>query len=89
MLIVLKYGSLNLLEPSGPFQACNGIALTFAFTANSNLLFSLQMFYLIIPNISVVYSYPGHEGYYLSKQLNILFHYFICTEVALIRYFPG
>jgi len=26
---VLKSGSLNLLEPSGPVQACNGIALTF------------------------------------------------------------
>jgi hypothetical protein len=25
--IVLKYVSLNLLEPSGPVQACNGIAL--------------------------------------------------------------
>ena len=22
----MKYGSLNLLEPSGPVQACNGIA---------------------------------------------------------------
>jgi len=27
--IVLKSGSLSLLEPSGPVQACNGIALTF------------------------------------------------------------
>ena len=27
--IVLKSGSLNLLEPSGPVQACNGIALSF------------------------------------------------------------
>jgi hypothetical protein len=27
--IVLKSGSLNLLEPSGPVQACNGIALGF------------------------------------------------------------
>jgi hypothetical protein len=27
VLIVLKSGSLNLLEPSGPAQACNGIAL--------------------------------------------------------------
>ena len=27
---VLKYGSLNLLEPSGPVQGCNGIALPFA-----------------------------------------------------------
>jgi len=25
--VVLKSGSLNLLEPSGPVQACNGIAL--------------------------------------------------------------
>jgi hypothetical protein len=25
--IELKCGSLNLLEPSGPVQACNGIAL--------------------------------------------------------------
>ena len=28
MPIVLKSGSLNLLEPSGPLQACNGIAFT-------------------------------------------------------------
>jgi hypothetical protein len=27
--IVLKSGSLNLLEPSGPVQDCNGIALPF------------------------------------------------------------
>ena len=27
MPIVLKSASLNLLEPSGPVQACNGIAL--------------------------------------------------------------
>jgi hypothetical protein len=26
---VLEYGSLNLLEPSGPVKACNGIALPF------------------------------------------------------------
>ena len=29
MLIVLKSVSLNLLEPSGPVQDCNGIALPF------------------------------------------------------------
>jgi len=33
--IVLKSGSLNLLEPSGPVQACNGIALPlFKFTSS-------------------------------------------------------
>ena len=29
MPIVLKSGSLNLLEPSGPVQACNGTALPY------------------------------------------------------------
>ena len=29
VLIVLKSGNLDLLEPSGPVQACNGIALPF------------------------------------------------------------
>jgi hypothetical protein len=29
--IFLKSGSLNLLEPSGPVKACNGIALPYVF----------------------------------------------------------
>ena len=33
MSIVLKSGSLNLLEPSGPVQACNGIALPSPFAS--------------------------------------------------------
>jgi len=33
--IVLKYGNLNLLEPSGPVQACNGIALPLPFNVNA------------------------------------------------------
>ena len=32
MLIVSKSGSLNLLEPLGPVQACNGIALRYMAT---------------------------------------------------------
>jgi hypothetical protein len=32
VLIVLKTGSLNLQEASGPVQACNGIALPLVFT---------------------------------------------------------
>ena len=32
MPIVLKSGNLNILENSGPFQACNGIALPLPFT---------------------------------------------------------
>jgi hypothetical protein len=30
--IILKSGSLNLLEHSGPVQACNGVALPLPFT---------------------------------------------------------
>ena len=32
--IVMKCGSSNLLETSGPVQACVGIALSFRFTYN-------------------------------------------------------
>jgi hypothetical protein len=39
---VLKSGSLNLLEPSGPVQACNGIALPFA------LQLGVQAFYNVM-----------------------------------------
>ena len=35
MPIVLKSGSLNRLEPSGPPQACNGIALPSYVCANN------------------------------------------------------
>jgi len=34
--IVLKSGSFNLLEPSGPVQACNGIALPLLLLSNSD-----------------------------------------------------
>jgi hypothetical protein len=34
MPTVLKSGSLSLLEPSGPAQACNGIALPLYITSN-------------------------------------------------------
>ena len=36
MPVVLKFRSLNLLEPSGPLQACNGIALALPFTVLCN-----------------------------------------------------
>jgi len=33
--IVLKYGNLDLLEPSGPVEVCNRIALPLPFTLNN------------------------------------------------------
>ena len=44
MPVVLKSGSLNLLEPSGPVQAYNGIALTFLPLPLSDLVFSFKKF---------------------------------------------
>jgi len=37
MLIVIKYGSLNLLEPSGSVQGCNGTALSLVNERNVGL----------------------------------------------------
>jgi hypothetical protein len=37
MPIVLNSGSLNLLEPSGPVQACNGIAFNTGFSKSKNI----------------------------------------------------
>ena len=34
--VVMKYGNLNFLEPSGPLQACNGIAFPLPFTKSRN-----------------------------------------------------
>ena len=33
--VVMKSGSLNFLEPSGPIQACNGTALPFTTTTTT------------------------------------------------------
>ena len=38
--IVLKSGSLSLLEPSGPVQACNGIALPLLCLTSGNVVMS-------------------------------------------------
>ena len=45
---ILKSWSLNLLEPSGPVQACNGIALTFIFI-NPHISLRTCWFYVQVP----------------------------------------
>jgi hypothetical protein len=40
--IVLKSGNLNLLEPSGPVKACNGIALPFTCEQWDNVTSSMD-----------------------------------------------
>jgi len=67
MPIVLKSGTLNLLEPSGPVQASNGIALTFNFQVEDGfvkkskhvaLMFPLFFSYTVIPRLT---SDPANE----------------------------
>ena len=49
MPIVLKSGNLNLLEPSGPMQVCNGIALPLPFS-----YFETQQAKVILVNSVIV-----------------------------------
>jgi hypothetical protein len=51
----MKSGSLNLLEPSGPVQACNGIALTLRVITWDSISYGTQ------ENRSVMYNGVG-EG---------------------------
>ena len=60
--IVLKSGSLNLLELSGPVQACNEIALPFTFPIPFLVFFlsyhSLSLIFLPLP-LSILRSGTG------------------------------
>jgi hypothetical protein len=47
VLIVLKSGSLNLLEPSGPVQACNGTALPYTVTDKQDEVHNLEHYYIL------------------------------------------
>jgi hypothetical protein len=49
--IVLKYGSLKLLESSGPVQACNGVALLLQFELHVSALFSAIISYYILKHL--------------------------------------
>jgi len=64
--IVLKSGGLNLLEPSGPVQTCNGIALPFLHIAYSDsqrsYVFILYV-YLMSPNYSFVKFVSAHVSF--------------------------
>ena len=43
MSIVLKSGSLKLLEPSGPLQACNGTALPLIYNKTVNIRINVTL----------------------------------------------
>jgi len=57
MPIVLKSGSLNLLEPSGPIQACNGIDLPFTGTLRFDVTNKKYCSYTWLNNNIIYYYY--------------------------------
>ena len=80
MPIVFKSGSLNLLEPSGAVQACNGIALPLPFSLSFlffiNLSFpktiafvNIHVEFLLVTNHSNVkmFGYPQQYLYMISE----------------------
>jgi hypothetical protein len=70
VLTVLKSGTLNLLEPSGPVQACNWIALPFSIVC----LFFVYIKTLPLVNPSVfMFCWPCISKYACNET--ILMHY--------------
>jgi hypothetical protein len=59
--MVLKSGSLNLLEPSGPVQVCNGIALPF--------LLNSFVIHVAISEIKLVL-FDGHNPIFLIQLVD-------------------
>ena len=53
---VMKSGNLNIMEPSGPLQACNGTALPFTFTFTSTQHNRVYL-NLLEPNDIYIYKY--------------------------------
>jgi hypothetical protein len=59
VLIVLKSGSLNLLEPSGPVKACNGIALSLPAYIYETLVTNLTM----VTSLTIIYALFNFANY--------------------------
>jgi len=68
----LKSGSLNLLEPSEPVQACNGIALPFTM-----VLVALEKF-------APSHAYAGMEGKWWYIILNMFPFLLLVSHIVTI-----
>jgi hypothetical protein len=63
----MKSGGLNLLEPSGPVQACNGIA-SFLYVSNKLQLYTVYLYLEIALHVLGVTSTHHHERIQLHLQ---------------------
>jgi hypothetical protein len=71
--IVLKSGSLNLLEPYGPVQACNGIASLLYIDTGANRL------HAVTSQKTVMLFY---HGYFFVLHRNALSAIVICSKLV-------
>ena len=84
MSIVLKSGSLNLLEPSGPVQACNGIALPLR---SFSISFVLSTFILTNHDFQTEKNEKSVITDYLSKHT--MFRHNFSLVFSVIRHYCG
>ena len=81
--VVMKYGNLNFLEPSGPLQACNGTALLFYlfFWKNTDKAYQKKylLFFLsircLIPLYIVLFAIRNTVSYIIKIFLVIRYKY--------------
>jgi len=74
----MKSGNLNLLEPSGPLQACNGTVLPLPFTIQN------KEFQIMFPLCSESILKKGLRN--ISQKMEIISHkYWLGTRNSLIR----
>jgi hypothetical protein len=67
---VLKSGSLNLLEPSGPVQACNGIALLYL--VMSNMTAPMAKYSQLCPDITYSVGFSTLRDQLYAKEFRFI-----------------
>ena len=89
----MKYGNLNFLEPSGPFQACNGTALPFTSCIKLFLysfLTAIFQFLMLISTWKSDYKpWPNYKNspiFIQGKNLNLFFSVIILASFTQTHY---
>jgi hypothetical protein len=83
--IVLKSGSLNFLEPSGPVQACNGIALLF-YEDNCLLEFGAVWTGGSVPMFQSILLLPGRQQNALGiRHIDNILHAITLQEITIFN----
>ena len=80
--IVLKSGSLNLIEPSGPVQACIGIALPLCFLKSLRPIFLSSSILVFV--FFVLFSFWLSDHFFVRHRGRVLCSF--CRIVIVIRH---